>query len=90
MLPEAGNPYLKVAGDLNDPKGFRAGLTLSGNVLYAPGKNVNVSVGSSTVSFEQFQKDGYDPSTRVVGEIPPTAQLSSWVEKLLGFGEQQV
>ena len=87
VLPSAGSNYIRVPGDLKgDPKGFVDGLMLSNNTVYAPRGKVAVEVGSAKpISFEDFQKDGFDTLSRVESKMPSAEEMVKWIEALLGI-----
>eukprot|EP01065_Artemidia_motanka_P009904 TRINITY_DN1513_c0_g1_i3.p1 TRINITY_DN1513_c0_g1~~TRINITY_DN1513_c0_g1_i3.p1 ORF type:complete len:935 (+),score=335.66 TRINITY_DN1513_c0_g1_i3:85-2889(+) len=87
ILPSAGTPYLVVAGDLHHPKEFGQGLVLRNNTVYVPGGDHPdmVSVSQQQSSFSNFQKLGFDETSRVVAGAPSTAQIAAWGSGLLGL-----
>merc|ERR1712194_109874 len=80
ILPSAGTPYMVAAGSLQDRKDFNTGLVLRNNTIWIPGGDSAslVSVGGTQVSFADFQKSGFDPSSRVVAGAPSMDQIVAW------------
>ena len=84
VLPVAGSNYLRVPGDLTGaPQAFVDGLMLSNNTIYAPKGEVNVDISKKIITFGQFQKDGFDSQSRVVGTVPSTSKMQEWIDELL-------
>jgi len=80
-----GAPYLSIGGDLGDSKDFNDGLHLRNNTIYQAGGNVKVVVSGQTLAFEDFQKRGFDPSTKVSGEMPSVDQITDWGKQILAM-----
>jgi len=86
ILPTAGAPYMVSGGILSDPKGFATGLVLSNNTIYAPSGSVSFTLSGDTVTFEQFQADGFDATSSVSGAMPSNDQILAWARPLLWSG----
>merc|ERR1711865_1200615 len=87
ILPTAGSPYMSSAGSLQDRIDFNKGLVLRNNTIYIPGGDSGtvVTVGGKHISFEQFQKSGFDPTSRLLAGAPSMDQIVAWAEPLLGL-----
>ena len=86
ILPDQNDRYIVSGGVLSDPKAFHQGLALSNNTIYAPGGQVKVTLSGNTTDFKGFQALGFDPSSRVSGEMPSNRQILAWGRQLLGMG----
>jgi hypothetical protein len=89
ILPDAGAQYVYVSDFCQSPdakSGFEAGLILANNTVYAPGANVSIAChdGREALSFSEFQKLGYDPTTVVRGDMPSADTIIAWAKALLG------
>ena len=88
---DKGAPYLSVGGRLDDRKGFEAGLKLSNNTVYSEGGDfgtivqINGGDHKKRLSFGDFQKQGFDTSSRVSGDMPTPDAIVSWARPLLGL-----
>ena len=88
---DKGAPYLSVGGRLDDRKGFEAGLKLSNNTVYSEGGDfgtivqINGGDHKKRLSFGDFQKQGFDTSSRVSGDMPTPDTIVSWARPLLGL-----
>ena len=47
---------------------FEAGLILGNNTIFAPHGQVTIKCGGQTVNFTEFQRNGFDQSSRTVGD----------------------
>ena len=88
---DKGAPYLSVGGRLDDRAGFEAGLKLSNNTVYSDGGDfssiviVNGGDKQAKVSFSEFQKQGFDPTSRVSGNMPTPEDIVGWARPLLNL-----
>lgn len=91
ILPSPGDPYLHSdAGDLQHRTKFEMGMVLRNNTVYIPGGDANsvMTVGGDSLSFAEFQKLGFDPTSRVIAGSPSVSQIIAWAEPLLGLGTE--
>merc|ERR1711998_79897 len=92
ILPNRGDPYMvSQAGSIDDPEGYAKGMVLRNNTIYIPGGDAHsvVTVGDTKVSFKEFQKRGFDPTSRVIAGTPSVAQIVAWAEPLLDLEPEQ-
>ena len=88
---DKGAPYLSVGGRLDDRAGFEAGLKLSNNTVYSEGGDfdsiISLNGGDkpAKLSFSEFQKRGFDRSSRVLADMPSPDTIISWARPLLGL-----
>ena len=81
----AGAPYLSVGGSLDDLKDFNAGLQLKNNTIYQAGGQIEVIVSGKKTSFNDFQRRGFDPTSKTSGDMPSVEQITAWGKQLLGM-----
>jgi hypothetical protein len=81
ILAAAGQPVLGLdSRPIPPPVNFT--ITLGGNTIYAPNSDCVVNFDKS-VSFQEFQAQGYDSGSVVNGTMPDAQTIISWGQQLL-------
>jgi len=85
ILPSEGSPYYVGGGVLDSPQRFGASMSLKNNTIYVPKGRATVTLSGDQASYKHFQSLGFDPSSRVSGNLPSYEQVISWGKQLIGM-----
>ena len=92
ILSDAGDAYLDTGGivgakcfdgSAKSKEIFEYGLYASNNTVYVPNGVAKVQCAGTTIDFPKFQQLGYDPLSRVSGDMPSAETVIGWAKDLL-------